>query len=79
MSGSSFLPFPPTTVGVAIEFICQNISLSEGENLKDSIKSKSTTSEEITSVIKKKNTALVELNRLISSWENLNPLWGAVF
>ena len=34
-------------------FICQNISLSEGENLNDSIKSDSTTSGENTSVIKK--------------------------
>ena len=65
----------PTTAGETMVFICHTISLSfDGEILNASIRRDKTTSEEVT-FRSAARLRFMDINSLISSWENLKPLW----
>ena len=64
----------PTTAGETMVFICHTISLSfDGEILNASIRRNKTTSGEVT-FRSAARLRFMDINSLISSWENLKPL-----
>ena len=64
----------PTTAGETMVFICHTISLSfDGEILNASIRRDKTTSEEVT-FRSAARLRFMDINSLISNWENLKPL-----